>query len=164
MISEAGEIAGAIKAYAVYGKPLDYVNIVEEVGDVLWGLNLYLTAKGFGIKRVDEVAKLYYNYKLPQITDDWELVDLAISVGVFSSTIAVKHLAEDDLLFHSVSALCRALLRLLDYTGHTFEQALRVNLLKLAKRYGDKYSDYLAVNRDLASERAVLEQRNEPTV
>ena len=164
MISEAGEIADAVKAHVIYGKPLDYVNIVEEVGDVLWGLNLYLTAKGFDIKRVDEVASLYYEYKPKPIADAWELADLAISVGVFSSTIAVKHLGEDDLLYHSVSALCRALLRLLDYTGYTFEQALRTNLLKLVKRYGDKYSDVRAIGRDLASERAVLEQRNEQTV
>ena len=36
-------------------------------------------------------------------------------------------------------------------------QAYEVNIAKLAKRYGDKYSDYAAVNRDIDAERAVLE-------
>jgi hypothetical protein len=36
-------------------------------------------------------------------------------------------------------------------------QAYDVNIAKLAKRYGDKYSDYAAVNRDIDAERAVLE-------
>lgn len=32
--SEAGEIADAIKAAAVYGRPLDIINLVEELGDL----------------------------------------------------------------------------------------------------------------------------------
>ena len=36
-------------------------------------------------------------------------------------------------------------------------EAFEVNIAKLAKRYGDKYSDYAAINRDIDAERAVLE-------
>lgn len=36
LLSEAGEIASAIKKCDERGTPLDYANIKEEVGDVLW--------------------------------------------------------------------------------------------------------------------------------
>jgi len=41
--------------------------------------------------------------------------------------------------------------------GFTFSEAQTVNIEKLAKRYPDKFTEYHAVNRDLAAERAVLE-------
>jgi NTP pyrophosphatase (non-canonical NTP hydrolase) len=34
--SEGGELAGAVKAWLHYGRPLDRRNIIEELGDVLW--------------------------------------------------------------------------------------------------------------------------------
>lgn len=37
---EAGEVMDAIKKHWAYGKPLDYVHIVEELGDILF----YMTA------------------------------------------------------------------------------------------------------------------------
>jgi NTP pyrophosphatase (non-canonical NTP hydrolase) len=39
----------------------------------------------------------------------------------------------------------------------TFEEILRVNMEKLYKRYGDKFSVEAALNRNLEAERAILE-------
>ena len=36
--SESGELADALKKWIAYGKSTDWVNIKEEVGDVLWYL------------------------------------------------------------------------------------------------------------------------------
>lgn len=36
LTSEAGEVATAIKAHIIYGKPLDVENVKEELGDILW--------------------------------------------------------------------------------------------------------------------------------
>lgn len=38
--SDAGEFVDAIKKHVVYGKPLDYDNAIEELGDVLWFISL----------------------------------------------------------------------------------------------------------------------------
>ena len=35
---EAGELLDAIKKHVIYGKPLDYDNVVEESGDILYYL------------------------------------------------------------------------------------------------------------------------------
>ena len=36
MLTEAGELADAYKKYIAYIKPIDYVNVKEELGDLLW--------------------------------------------------------------------------------------------------------------------------------
>jgi len=35
---EGGEVLDAVKKYAVYGKPLDLENVIEEMGDLEFGL------------------------------------------------------------------------------------------------------------------------------
>lgn len=36
LAGEAGEFADCIKRHTIYGKPLDKINAVEEIGDLLW--------------------------------------------------------------------------------------------------------------------------------
>jgi NTP pyrophosphatase (non-canonical NTP hydrolase) len=42
MATEAGEFVDALKKHLFYGKPLDRVNLGEELGDLLWYLFLAL--------------------------------------------------------------------------------------------------------------------------
>lgn len=84
--SESGEVQDAIKRYVFYGKPVDRVNLIEEAGDLLWYINVLLSA-------VDS----------------------------------------------------------------TFDEAMERNIAKLKARYGEKFTEAQALNRDLNKERAVLE-------
>ena len=68
---EAGELLDAIKKHVIYGKPLDWVNVVEELGD----LEFYMEGlrQATGISR-DEVlranmAKLGARYQAGKYTD-----------------------------------------------------------------------------------------------
>ena len=45
----------------------------------------------------------------------------------------------------------------IDILGTSFDEVMEKNIAKLAKRYPDKYTDYHALNRDLESERKILE-------
>jgi NTP pyrophosphatase (non-canonical NTP hydrolase) len=36
LATEAGELLDTIKKYAFYGKEIDTVNVIEEVGDLMW--------------------------------------------------------------------------------------------------------------------------------
>jgi NTP pyrophosphatase (non-canonical NTP hydrolase) len=89
LTTETAELVDALKKWAFYGKPLDKVNIKEEVGDVFWYLAI--------------VA---------------------------------------------------------DECGFTFEEAMETNIKRLRKRYGDKFTEFDANNRNLIAERAILEQKN----
>jgi NTP pyrophosphatase (non-canonical NTP hydrolase) len=36
LVTEAGELMDTYKKYAIYGKPIDWVNVAEEIGDSQW--------------------------------------------------------------------------------------------------------------------------------
>lgn len=88
MATEAGEMVDALKKYLFYGKPLDEVNLMEELGDSLW--------------------------------------------------------------YHSVA---------IDALHTTFEEVMGINIAKLRKRYGEKFSSEKAITRDLEAEREILERK-----
>lgn len=54
LAGEAGEFVDAVKKYAIYNKPLDKANLIEELGDLLWYIALACDTLGIDM---DEVAK-----------------------------------------------------------------------------------------------------------
>lgn len=86
LATETAEIQDALKKHIFYGKPLDRVNLAEEMGDVFWYLAI-----------------------------------------------------------------------LADELGVSFEDTMDKNIAKLKKRYGDKFTETAAINRDVAAERKILE-------
>lgn len=89
MVTEAGEMMDALKKHIFYGKPLDEVNLMEELGDSLW--------------------------------------------------------------YHSVA---------IDALHTSFEEVMGINIRKLRKRYGEKFSSEKAIKRDLEAEREILEGKD----
>lgn len=85
-VTESGELMDAVKKSKIYGRALDRVNLVEEVGDIMWYLAI-----------------------------------------------------------------------LADELGVSFEDIWEKNINKLRQRYPEKYSDERAENRDVATERKILE-------
>ncbi len=49
--------------------------------------------------------------------------------------------------------------RILDHFNWSFEEVMETNINKLKARYGDKFSEHAALNRDLETERKVLESK-----
>ena len=62
--SEVGELADQLKRFMYYGKPLDLVNLKEEVGDVMWYLALIAKSSGFTLQDCAEanIRKLAVRY------------------------------------------------------------------------------------------------------
>ena len=60
MAGEVGELATAIENWLQYGRPLDVVNIKEELGDLLWYMALMCNASHISLEEVMEanIAKL----------------------------------------------------------------------------------------------------------
>ena len=86
MATEAGEFLDMLKKHIFYGKPMDFVNAKEEVGDQMWYAGLAI-----------------------------------------------------------------------DVLQTTFNEVLTVNIDKLKARYPEKFTEEAAINRDLNTERAILE-------
>jgi NTP pyrophosphatase (non-canonical NTP hydrolase) len=84
-------------------------------------------------------------------TEAGELVDACKKSMFYGKTLDKVNLAEEagDVLWY-IAILC-------DELGVTFEELFEVNIAKLKKRYGEKFSDDKAENRDLTAEREILE-------
>lgn len=52
MSGDVGELSSALQRYLEYGKPLDLVNVKEEIGDVLWRVVQACQACGFTLEEV----------------------------------------------------------------------------------------------------------------
>lgn len=64
MCTEIGEAMDALKKYLIYGKPMDYVNLEEEIGDLFWYCAILADACGFTFESSMEknIAKLKARY------------------------------------------------------------------------------------------------------
>ena len=64
LITEAAELAEVLKKQHAYGKPIDRVNLKEELGDVLWYLPLLCRALDTDMESIAEmnIAKLKLRY------------------------------------------------------------------------------------------------------
>lgn len=72
MVTEAGELADVFKKHLFYGKPIDWVNLEEEVGDLFWYVAVLVDVLGKtefdGIlqKNIDKLAKRYPNQQFTE--------------------------------------------------------------------------------------------------
>ncbi len=64
LTTESGEFLDALKKHLFYGKPLDLVNLREEIGDIMWYLAIACDALGtdFETEQARNVAKLRKRY------------------------------------------------------------------------------------------------------
>lgn len=64
LASEVGEVCDALKKAWMHGRPLDHVNIAEEIGDVLWYLAIAARGAGVNLEKCAErnIRKLRTRY------------------------------------------------------------------------------------------------------
>ena len=86
LTTEAGEFLDALKKHLFYGKPLDLVNLREEIGDIMWYLAIACSALGtdFETEQARNIAKLRKRY--PEKFDAVQAVerDLAAERAILS--------------------------------------------------------------------------------
>lgn len=159
LVTEIGELADAIKRHAIYGKPLDKVNVMEECADCWWYLNLFMYEKHLAASLIDaawaQAQKTYAEDK--KVPTNWELVEGMLGVSALGATLYVPE--KDSGVAHRelVELIALGLCSFLIIAETDLSTSLVTNINKLAERYGEKYSDYRALNRDTAAERQVLE-------
>lgn len=64
LVTEAGELMDSLKRLIYYGKSLDTVNLIEELGDILWYVAIITDQLGISLETVMEknIAKLKKRY------------------------------------------------------------------------------------------------------
>lgn len=84
--TEANEVLDALKAHIYYGKPLDTVNLIEEVGDIQWyeARLLSLLGSSFAYARTANILKLMKRYPDGFTEEDATVRDLEAERGALT--------------------------------------------------------------------------------
>ena len=88
LCTEAGELMDTVKKHVFYGKPIDTVNIVEELGDLGWYFAVICAVLGVSMNEVltTNIAKLQTRYP-EKFTEEAALVrDLDKERGILDNT------------------------------------------------------------------------------
>lgn len=77
--TESGEILDIIKKHTYYGKPIDKVNLAEEVGDVLWYCALILRNLGMTFEEAAQMNVNKLRKRFPEKFNETEAVNRDLS-------------------------------------------------------------------------------------
>lgn len=64
MMTEIGELVDTYKKNLAYAKPIDMVNVEEEIGDIMWYIANFCTIEGLDLAKIldQNIAKLQTRY------------------------------------------------------------------------------------------------------
>jgi NTP pyrophosphatase (non-canonical NTP hydrolase) len=149
------------------GDKIDRVNLMEECGDLLWYVGIACDALDC-LEKVTPALELSVKY----IEHDDDLAGsvlatsavLAKYAGEFAD-LAIKKFCfygkpfNAEPLIDLLAKIHRSVEILLNEAGFTVEQARERNIAKLKARYGEKFTEAAALERNLETERKILEDK-----
>lgn len=152
--TEIGELVEAIGKRSV-----DKVNIMEEIGDIFWYLAGFQRVYEFHLKEDDVDMRFTYTSMEKCILDlvlySNEILDIYKKYAYYGREINEKALITTC---KTIFDICTSLLEGVGYSVH---EAREINISKLMKRFPDKFNQQDANERDLESERKILEGQHE---
>ena len=160
LASELAEISCATSA-----EEIDATNVLEEMGDLLWYTGIMIDELGLDADHILNVQPYLerndYNDKRDYFKAEASEMVIAVGEGIdllkkslmYGKDLNVEKLGNCLL---SLNLSIEAVLNLYGFVG---AQARARNIEKLRARYGEKFTEAAALERDLAKERAILEQK-----
>lgn len=158
--SELAEIQGSVTDYQNRVDTFDYVNLAEEAGDLAWYTAIALSA--MGLDPLEFWPTSYPNSDLATVDEISLAVDLlVINVGEFNDEIKRGLFygkgPNQVLVEEALRSICQNIRILSADAGVDLSTVMERNIAKLKARYGEKFTEHAALNRDLKTEREVLE-------
>lgn len=162
MTSDTGELLECVGNHTRFGHQLNITNLTEESGDVIWFINLAVCVLGQELHAVYAHAVEALTDAAPDMNSEtagfWLAIESArVADLVKGHTIYGRPLDQGALLAAAGAALV-AVGKIAAANGITLEQILYANIAKLTTRYGAKFDQYRALNRDKDAEAAAIEQ------
>jgi hypothetical protein len=165
LLHSALGMASEIGEYIEADNKNDHINLIEELGDMMWYWAIAVDALGLHPDRVYRQGEMAL---APVASTTKKAVenDLFSTIGDWCD-IVKKHTFYNRVLdiqvAHSFLALiCRHICDLhILANRQTFEKTLERNIAKLRARYPEKFTTECALERDLTTERAILEGETE---
>lgn len=152
IVTELGEIAEC-----VHQLPIDSVNLFEEIGDVLWYLSIFSRHYELDFDDRNKLKEQQFSTLSDVVSHSQiksaELLDIYKKKLYYNKPITTGYVTE----------LCYEIyldmLNLAAFVGQDVEDIRTVNIKKLMERFPDNFTEKDAIERDLESERSILEGR-----
>ena len=155
LASELGELGAA--AFHPTNGHHDWVNIQEEVGDCMWYIHLICDARGW------DLATLFAQYDVPRL-DATKYLSLSM-YGLFEESALMFDRSKRRWAYGMLEdydpvpllKIIRYLEHIVAKSGASLETCQEMMLMKLQKRYPDRFTIGQAAARNLPAERSVME-------
>jgi len=158
VITEIGETLDIFKKYMAYNKPMDLVNLGEELADIVWYIvnkcafeNLSLDEDYQGV--LDQTAELLE-------TKMFTVPDLAVELKTEAILVLIlnTYCAPVNNIFSAPIVQIAFLNHIASWFDLDFGDCLSNNIDKLKVRYPEKFTEEAAIERNLEAERVELEK------
>lgn len=151
------EIMDQVKKSVFYGRPINPDAIGKRIAEIqsMAGLLQEVDIPNADKETIGVDPRLFHGIigKFTEVGEMLEAMEEHIATGSPLDVVNLREELGDDSWYNAI--LC-------DATGIRMEDTLAIVIDKLRARYGDKFDAYLANNRDLVTERQILE--GEPTL
>lgn len=158
VITEIGEVLDIFKKNLAYNKPLDVVNLGEELADISW----YIVNKCrfHEIPLDDNFDTVKAEVKQLLDTQMFTQNDLSINLKAeaLMHPLLQAYCGPTNNIFSAPIVQLAILANIAEWYELDFFQLLTNNIDKLRIRYPEKFTEEAALNRDLDAERAELEK------
>lgn len=145
---------------------LDVVNLKEEMGDLCWYMGIMVSELGFDPESIFSLHPLYSaaGTEEQRRKDLSEHIDnLTIDIGNMVDLLKKNLMYGKDLNVDGIKEklfnIGRQIEAALNVYEMTSSQSLERNIEKLRARYGEKFTEAAALERNLAAEREILEKK-----
>ena len=163
VITEVGEALDIFKKYLAYKKPMDLVNLGEELADVAWYIVNNATFIGITLEtKVNQQDA--YNEELREFLHEEVVLDEGISkehkCEILLLLLISGYTPEPsiDKDFELIEIQLAILMYVAELYELDFYQCLTNNITKFKVRYPEKFTEDAALNRNLEAERTELEK------
>lgn len=134
-----------------YDKESDITNIGEEIFDGMWYLSIIAREYNLSLPEKVEIPLTEFQIILEITRKSIKLLDFLKKKLFYNKTI------KEDLFIQHSNEIITLFVAYANIKGINLEKGFDINIAKLKARYGDKFSTDKAINRDLETERKILE-------
>jgi NTP pyrophosphatase (non-canonical NTP hydrolase) len=158
VITEVGEALDIFKKSLAYKKPMDLVNLGEELADMAWYIVNKCRFEGIIIDDTFDEVLIETKELVDTKMFTQEGLPAELKAEAVLTLILVPYCAPVNTLFSAPIIQLAMLSHIASWFGLDFFQCLTNNIEKLKVRYPEKFTNETAQNRDLKAERIELER------
>ena len=158
VITEVGEVLDIFKKNLAYKKPIDVVNLGEELADIAWYIVNKCAFEPIPLEEDFDVVKADIKELLDSKMFRVENLPIGLKTEALMHTLLLAYCGTTNNIFSAPIVQLAILANIAEWYELDFFQILTNNIDKLKVRYPEKFTNEAAQNRDLEAERAELEK------